>query len=139
PQQVDERGAERDHAEHRVIVEHDHGAKGAAQPRVEPGLAFERHRRELDRAVTQPQRIAERQEADAEEPVGLARGWDEAGFHRRALNLSLRGARSISGLPEIDISSAEVGYSRLRMLANPESSSEFGGWIPGSPLRGAPE
>ena len=41
PQQVDDGGAERDRAEDRMVEQDDDGAERAAQPGVEPALAFE--------------------------------------------------------------------------------------------------
>jgi len=53
-------GAERDGAEHVVIVERDDDPERTAQPGLQSGLARKLNVRELERAVAQIHRVADR-------------------------------------------------------------------------------
>ena len=79
-------------AEHAVIVERDRRCrKVRAQPGLQAALAGERHRRVLDGEIAQIERLADRQEADDQQPVGLPRGRKEGRLHAQP---TMRGAAS---------------------------------------------
>src|SRR5204863_3942253 len=75
---------ERHPAEDRIVEQDDDQAEGRAQPGIEAALADERYRRVFDREIAQVERLAEREQADEEYTIGLARGGEkEPGRHSR--------------------------------------------------------
>ena len=82
PEQIERGGGQRPPAEDVVIEQHDGQAEGVAQPGPQAALAGERHGVVLQRHVTQIERLAERQKADDQKPIGLAGcGQEQWAFH----------------------------------------------------------
>ena len=73
---------ERDPAEHRVVVQDDGEPERGAQPGAEAALAGQRDLRIFDREIAQIKRLAEREQANQQQPIGLAGGGQkEPGLH----------------------------------------------------------
>src|SRR5215467_411868 len=88
PQQVEGGCNHRNPAESQIVVGRDGEVEGRAQPSALPALAGERHRGMLDGEIADIERLADRQEADDQEPVGLA------GARKKCLHLTTVPARS---------------------------------------------
>ena len=77
PQQVERGRGQRADTEHRVAEQEGHDLARPAQPGLQAGITGERHARLLDHQVAQVERIAERQETDDQQDVGLPGGREE--------------------------------------------------------------
>src|SRR5262245_43005946 len=82
--EVEHRGAERDGAEDAGAEQRDRHPPREAEPGGKPGFAGYADRRLLDHQVAQIERIAEREEANGQQHVGLPRGRKEWSSGHRA-------------------------------------------------------
>ena len=82
PEQIERGGGQRHPAEDAVIEQNDRQPERIAQPGPQAALAGERHGVVLQRHVAQIERLAERQKAYDQKPIGLAGGGQEqCAFH----------------------------------------------------------
>src|SRR5207244_604202 len=83
--EIEHGSAEREEAKHAVVVERNDDPEAGAQPSLQPALAGERDAVVLYREIAQIERLPEREKADDQQPVGLARARAEQRGRHAAL------------------------------------------------------